>query len=75
MSSPPVDTAVPVTPWRIFIAFLTMGLTAFGGPVAHIGYFRTEFVERRKWVDGDQFQDLIAKYAAERDAKGYPWAR
>ncbi len=60
MSSPPVDTAVPVTPWRIFIAFLTMGLTAFGGPVAHIGYFRTEFVERRKWVDGDQFQDLIA---------------
>lgn len=37
-----------------------MGVTAFGGPVAHIGYFRTEFVERRKWVDADQFQDLIA---------------
>jgi chromate transporter len=60
MSSPSADTATPVTPYRIFIAFLAMGLTAFGGPVAHIGYFHTEFVERRKWVDGEQFQDLIA---------------
>ena len=50
----------PDTPWRIFLAFLLLGVTAFGGPVAHIGYFRTEFVERRKWIDGDQFQDLIA---------------
>lgn len=53
------DTASP-SPWQIFLAFLTLGVTAFGGPVAHIGYFRTEFVERRKWIDGDQFQDLIA---------------
>ncbi len=52
-------TASP-SPWQIFLAFLTLGVTAFGGPVAHIGYFRTEFVERRKWIDGDQFQDLIA---------------
>lgn len=52
-------TASP-SPWRIFLAFLTLGVTAFGGPVAHIGYFRTEFVERRKWIDEDQFQDLIA---------------
>jgi chromate transporter len=57
--STPDDTASS-SPWRIFIAFLTLGVTAFGGPVAHIGYFRTEFVERRKWIDGDQFQDLIA---------------
>lgn len=60
MSSTPADPSAPITPWRIFVAFLTMGVTAFGGPVAHIGYFRTEFVERRKWVDADQFQDLIA---------------
>jgi len=60
MSFPTADNAAPLTPWRIFVAFLTMGVTAFGGPVAHIGYFRTEFVERRKWVDADQFQDLIA---------------
>ena len=55
----PDDTAPP-SRWQIFIAFLTLGVTAFGGPVAHIGYFRTEFVERRKWIDADQFQDLIA---------------
>jgi len=60
MSFPTADNATPQTPWRIFLAFLTLGVTAFGGPVAHIGYFRTEFVERRKWIDADQFQDLIA---------------
>jgi len=60
MNSTPANPAAPIPPWRIFVAFLTMGVTAFGGPVAHIGYFRTEFVERRKWVDADQFQDLIA---------------
>ncbi len=49
-----------LSPWRIFIAFLTLGVSAFGGPVAHLGYFRTEFVERRKWIDAEQFQDLIA---------------
>ncbi len=46
--------------WKIFLAFLALGLTAFGGPVAHIGYFRTDFVERRKWIDAEQFQDLVA---------------
>ena len=60
MSIPTTDDTATISPWRIFIAFLTLGVTAFGGPVAHIGYFRTEFVERRKWIDGDQFQDLIA---------------
>ncbi len=54
------DQPASSSPWHIFTVFLTLGLTAFGGPVAHIGYFRTEFVERRKWIDGDQFQDLIA---------------
>ena len=32
--------------WRIFLIFLRLGLTSFGGPVAHLGYFRQEFVER-----------------------------
>jgi chromate transporter len=54
------DQPVTLSPWRIFLAFLTLGVSAFGGPVAHIGYFRTEFVERRKWIDAEQFQDLIA---------------
>ena len=34
---------------RVFIAFLLLGLTSFGGPVAHIGYFREAFVARRRW--------------------------
>ena len=41
-------------------AFLKLGLTSFGGPVAHIGYFRAEFVERRKWLDEASYVDLVA---------------
>ena len=44
----------------VFLAFLRQGLTAFGGPVAHLGYFRREFVERRRWVSEDAFADLLA---------------
>jgi chromate transporter len=46
--------------WEVFRAFLVQGLTAFGGPVAHIGYFRREFVERRGWVSDSAFADLLA---------------
>jgi len=46
--------------WEVFQAFLTQGLTAFGGPVAHIGYFRREFVERRGWLGEEAFADLLA---------------
>jgi chromate transporter len=41
-------------------AFTKLGLTSFGGPVAHIGYFRSEFVDRRKWLDDRAFADLVA---------------
>ena len=41
-------------------AFLRLGLTSFGGPVAHLGFFRTEFVERRRWVGESQYADLVA---------------
>jgi chromate transporter len=46
--------------WTVFLAFLHQGLTAFGGPVAHLGYFRREFVERRGWVSEGAFADLLA---------------
>ncbi|WP_410053234.1 chromate efflux transporter [Bradyrhizobium sp. SZCCHNR1098] len=39
--------------------FLTLGLTCFGGPIAHIGYFRDEFVVRRKWIDEHAYADLV----------------
>jgi chromate transporter len=47
-------------PWEVFFAFLKQGLTSFGGPVAHLGYFRTEFVERRQWLDDRSYSDLVA---------------
>jgi chromate transporter len=45
---------------EVLIAFLKLGLTSFGGPVAHLGYFRSEFVERRKWLDDKSYSDLVA---------------
>lgn len=47
-------------PWEVFLIFLKLGLTSFGGPVAHLGYFRTEFVERRRWLDDRSYSDLVA---------------
>jgi chromate transporter len=44
----------------VFGASLRLGLTSFGGPIAHIGYFRREYVERRGWVDEARFADLLA---------------
>lgn len=41
-------------------AFLRLGCTSFGGPIAHLGYLRHEFVERRKWLDDAHFADLLA---------------
>lgn len=44
----------------LFFIFLRLGLTSFGGPVAHLGYFRNEFVEKRKWLDDHAYGDLVA---------------
>jgi chromate transporter len=44
----------------VFLAFLRLGLTSFGGPVAHLGYFRGEFVARRQWLDEAAYTDIIA---------------
>lgn len=49
-----------ISPLTIFLVFLRLGLTSFGGPVAHLGYFRTELVERRRWIDEATYADLIA---------------
>jgi chromate transporter len=44
----------------VFRIFLRLGSTSFGGPIAHLGYFRREFVERRKWLDEPTFAALVA---------------
>lgn len=46
--------------FEVFSVFLRLGLTSFGGPIAHIGYFRSELVERRQWLDEASFSDLVA---------------
>ncbi|WAC73683.1 chromate efflux transporter [Roseateles sp. SL47] len=55
-SSPRVSGSV----WEVFVAFLVLGLTSFGGPMAHMGYFRTEFVQGRQWLSDEEFSDLVA---------------
>ena len=48
------------TPGEVFGAFLKLGVSSFGGPVAHLGYFRNELVLRRRWVDEQGYADLVA---------------
>lgn len=57
-SPDPADGAGSVR--EVFAAFLKLGLTAFGGPVAHLGYFRDELVLRRRWLDDADYADLVA---------------
>lgn len=45
---------------EVLAVFLRLGLTSFGGPIAHLGYFRHEFVERRRWLDERSYADLVA---------------
>ena len=44
----------------VFWTFLALGLTSFGGPIAHLGYYRREFVERRRWLTESAYADLVA---------------
>ncbi len=48
------------TPWEVLGVATRLGLTSFGGPVAHLGYFRAEYVVRRRWLDEATYADLIA---------------
>lgn len=60
--SPATNTAHPrgKAVAEVFRVFLKLGFTAFGGPVAHIGYFREEFVRRRAWLDDAGYADIVA---------------
>jgi chromate transporter len=48
------------SPFEVLRVFLRLGLTSFGGPVAHLGHFRAEFVERRHWLDEGAYADIVA---------------
>jgi hypothetical protein len=45
---------------NVFLIAIRLGVTSFGGPVAHIGYFRQEYVEKRGWLDDKSFTDFVA---------------
>ena len=68
MAEPLVTAADPAqspaltrgSPLEVLRVFLRLGLTSFGGPIAHLGYYRAEFVERRRWLDEHTFVDIIA---------------
>lgn len=51
---------MPDSARSVFAVFLRLGLTCFGGPIAHLGYYRTEFVERRRWLSEAAYADLVA---------------
>ena len=57
------DSSLPAprgTAGEVFLAFLKLGVTSFGGPVAHLGYFRNELVLRRKWISDAGYADIVA---------------
>jgi chromate transporter len=56
----PPQAAQPGSAVEVFRAFLGLGLTSFGGPVAHLGYFHEAFVVRRKWIGEAAYADLVA---------------
>jgi len=57
---PEKGSAAAGSPGEVFRAFLKLGLTSFGGPIAHLGYFRDELVLRRRWIDEAGYADLVA---------------
>jgi len=46
--------------WSVFVAFLRLGVISFGGPIAHLAYFRNEFVVKRRWLSERSYADLVA---------------
>ncbi len=61
------EEGLPVVPtqtrnafFEVLAVFTRLGLTSFGGPIAHLSYFREEFVTRRHWLDEESYADLVA---------------
>src|SRR5262245_26980843 len=60
-AAPPTAATAPRgSAAEVLLVFLRLGLTSFGGPIAHLGYFRDEFVIRRRWLDDRTYADLVA---------------
>src|SRR5689334_8688207 len=58
--APAAASAPHGSAWEVFRVSLRLGLTSFGGPIAHLGYFHDEYVVRRRWLDDKTYIDLVA---------------
>lgn len=58
---------------EVFFAFLKLGLTSFGGPVAHLGYFHDEFVIRRRWIGAAAYAELVGSASSCRVRRPARW--
>jgi chromate transporter len=58
--SGPASARSSGTAGEVFTAFLKLGLTSFGGPIAHLGYFHRELIAKRRWMDDDRYAQLVA---------------
>lgn len=54
------DPRHPGSTREVLATFGRLGLTSFGGPIAHLGYFRTEIVDRKRWMSGEEYADLVS---------------
>lgn len=54
------DSSKHSSVWTVLLIFTRLGLTSFGGPIAHLGYFREEFVARRRWMSEAEYADMVA---------------
>jgi chromate transporter len=59
-ASAPASAVKPGSAGEVLLVFLRLGLTSFGGPIAHLGYFHDEFVVRRRWLEEKTYADLVA---------------
>lgn len=60
MSFKETEAAKTNSTWAVFLVFLRLGLTSFDGLIVHLGYFRDEFVTRRRWLSERNYADLVA---------------
>ena len=58
-ATPGAKQGKPGSAFEVLLVFFKLGVTRFGGPLAHIGYFREEFVVRRRWLDEQTYADLV----------------
>ena len=55
-----MNSVPAVTLWQLWLIFLKLGCSSFGGPVAHLAYFRHEFVQQRRWYTEQEYAELVA---------------